>query len=252
MKRAIHDALSQAHEAGEQYWQEHDFRGLLEHELEQFHAKSDDLKQAGRALRSELNGSEHILTPATLMTISRPLLAAAVVAPKLLRGEQNVLPWVLVTGLTDGEGTVARLTDKYFPESGIGSSKFGAQLDPQADSMAGLIMGAAALRSPNIPWRAKAGIAGILATETHKTVWAVRKNYHSLTETGESFAFHPGKVGKTSTAEKFGAFILAAAAHDTEDTQQRDKFANYSLLMASAGIATGELALRGYKKRFGA
>ena len=82
--------------------------------------------------------SDRILTPANVMTASRPLLALYA-AHLLLQPERSkipVTPIVIGMAATDMEGKVARLFDKHYPQWEIGTSKLGTEADQVADTAA--------------------------------------------------------------------------------------------------------------------
>src|SRR5437016_3660232 len=90
---------------------------------------------------------EHLVTPATLLTASRPLIGLKI-AHMLITGEKGTAPWAMVMGLTDMEGGLAKTIDKVFPGSGYGSTELGAALDPIADAAAVLEVCLASLVAP--------------------------------------------------------------------------------------------------------
>jgi hypothetical protein len=192
-----------------------------------------------------LDNPNHFLTPATVMTISRPLIGFEI-GRRLITGEENVTPLMMAVGASDGEGFVARYIDKHFPESGRGSTELGKALDPIADTIALLEIAGAALKAPRVSKLGKAAVGTILASESIKTIWAAYANSKHILSTGNQLVITPSRDGKAATASKFVALTAAVATHDCEPGTQRTTLGWLAIGMALSGIFLGEKARRGY------
>jgi phosphatidylglycerophosphate synthase len=192
--------------------------------------------------------SDHYITPANAMTLSRPVLAG-IAANMLIAGETGVTPWVIAMGLSDAEGNVARAIDKYLPNSKRGSSTKGAKWDPIADSASLLTICAGGLFAPKIPLTGKLAIASVLGHEGIKAVWAARKNMVFLNATGQQLEIPPTLKGKESMAEKFTAVTLAVLSNDIDHEQTKQIIGLGSLGFALTGSIRGEAQRRIYAKK---
>lgn len=202
-------------------------------------------------LNNDVSNVDRILTIPTAVTALRPYIAAKKIAPMLRQGEVGVTPWMGLMMMTDAEGSVARLIDKYWPDSGLGSSSLGAKLDPPADTLAMLRVAGAALQSDRISTRAKVAVTTVLGSEGHKTLWAARNNYRHIMETGQQLSFKPSFLGKTATAHKLAALTLAICSHDMEESEQKKRMTTGALVLALGGTAAGEIALYRYNRLYG-
>ncbi len=189
--------------------------------------------------------SDRKLTVANGMTLSRPLIAGKA-AHKLITGEKGVTPWVAVMAISDAEGTEARLGDKYFPGSWLGSSEIGAEWDPIADTAAIITVGSAGLIAPRMPVLGRAAIATALGHEGYKAAWAIGKNKEYKAIAGKSLKIAPTIEGKESMAEKFSAIILAVAASDFDNQYYRQTLSAAALGLAVTGSLRAESQRRVY------
>lgn len=194
----------------------------------------------------EINhGSDKPFTPADVMTVGRPVLAA-IAARKLLNGEKAVFPWVAAMGFSDMEGKPARLIDKIWPDSGWGTTEHGAEWDPIADTAALLIVSAAALRAPRLTLGAKAATLTVVGQEGFKAGWALLENKRHLETTGSHLKLPSSKAGKEAMAEKLSAIGLAIATGDTDNPYVRAGLTAGALYFAASGVRRGEQARRAY------
>lgn len=183
--------------------------------------------------------SDRIITPANAATLSRPLLASWV-TKMLLTGQRGVTPIVFAMGASDAEGNIARFIDKHFPDSGLGTSKTGAEWDPIADSAAVLMVGAACLIAPRVPHLARAGVATALGHEGFKAAWALRKNAEYEEVAGERLKISPTLEGKASMAEKLSAIGTAVLASDFDNQFARQSIAAGSVYFGVTGAFRAE------------
>ncbi|MEO6513103.1 MAG: CDP-alcohol phosphatidyltransferase family protein [Candidatus Saccharimonadales bacterium] len=197
--------------------------------------------------------TEHLLTPANLLTLSRPLLGAEI-AHRLIHDDcdKNVTPLMLVMAATDGEGYVARLVDKYFPGSGRGSTKLGEAADPIADTAAFLEVAVAALKAPHVSKLGKVAVGIVLTGESVKTGWAIWSNFKHRRATGEQLVIKPSRSGKIATAEKFAALTAAIGTHDLEPGRKRTWLGVVAVGAAIDGTVRGEKARQSYQRNLAA
>ena len=197
-------------------------------------------------MTSNPSDNEHFWTPATAITLSRPL-AALKIARRLVTGEDKVMPLMATVAALDGvDGLVARYMDKYFPELGLGSTETGKALDPIADTAAFLEISAAALKAPRVSKLGKAAVGIVIAGESVKTMWATWANIRHRRATGEQLVIKPSRAGKIATAEKFAALTAAVATHDLEPGRKRTMLGIAAVGAAIDGVLRGEKARRGY------
>lgn len=173
------------------------------------------------------------------MTIPRPPLAA-VAAKMLIKGEHPVTPMVFAALSTDMEGALGRFIDKKLPDSGLGSSEFGAEADIVADTLALLEICGAALIAPRVPVAGKLAVATTLGHEGMKAVWGLNKNRLYRKAGGSKLYIPPTDEGKCSMAEKMMAVGLAVLASDFDDQRIRQPLALTSLALAGIGTLRGE------------
>lgn len=191
-------------------------------------------------------------TPGDAMTYSRPPLAALTGAI-LLRGEKPTAvwnaatPWATLTMATDMEGQVCRLIDKFWPDSGLGSTEHGARNDPIADTMALIEIGGAILKAPRVTPAAKMATAAVFGAEGYKTQWALRRNAAFKARTGEQLILPTSLEGKEAMAEKMTTLILATATHDTDNPLLRTALSAGAMTFAGIGTARGERARQAYE-----
>lgn len=187
----------------------------------------------------DVEPSDRVLTPANGMTASRPILAG-IATKMLLTGQRPVTPVVFLMGASDAEGNLARFIDKHFPESGLGTSKIGAEWDPIADSAAVLMVGAACLVAPRVPVLAKVGVASALGQEGFKAVWALRQNAEYSELAGSRLVITPTLEGKASMAEKLSAIGTAVLASDFDNAVLRQGLGAGSLYFGVTGAFRAE------------
>jgi hypothetical protein len=197
----------------------------------------------------ETNTNGRILTiPTVGMTFPRPFLASKC-AEMLIRGKGPVTPLVALTFATDMEGTPGRIIDKLLPDSGLGTSEFGAKADIVADTVALLEIGGAALFAPRMPITGKLAVGITLGHESLKSVWGLRKN-HEYRNAGskENLYIKPTIEGKCSMAEKMVAVGLAVLASDFNKQKYRQPIAATALAFAVIGTARGEEQRQEYRE----
>lgn len=148
--------------------------------------------------------------------------------------------------VSDAEGNIARLIDKLFPNSGLGTSTFGAELDPLADTAALLIVSSAALFAPRVTRTGKLAIATALGHEGFKAAWAMDRNQEFQNLTGNRLSIQPTLAGKESMAEKFSAIGLATLASDFDHQPTRKILSLVALGMAATGSIRAESQRRIY------
>lgn len=203
-------------------------------------------------VRPDTVPSDRLITPATVMTLSRPVLAGKA-SLMLVRGERYVTPIVAAAAATDMEGNVARLIDKLFPNSGLGVSTKGAQLDPVADTAAVLEIASAALIGPGVSLAGKAAVTSVMGQEGFKSVWALmaasKYRKATISETipnGEMLAMPIEQIGAEAMAEKLWALVLAVATNDVDPGPLRTTLGLGALAFAAVGVTHGEQARSSY------
>lgn len=207
-------------------------------------------RQCGKVafMNPEPSPDERFLTPATVMTLSRPLMAAKL-SQNLIAGKGTVTHWMLAVGASDGEGYVARYMDKHHPEFRMGSTEIGKALDPIADTAAFLEISVAALKAPRVSKLGKIAVGIVLAGESVKTAWATWANIKHRRTTGEQLVIKPSRQGKIATAEKFAALTAAVATHDLKPGRKRTMLGILAVGTAIDGVIRGEKARREYNKQ---
>ncbi len=189
---------------------------------------------------------DRILTiPTVTMTAPRPVLAG-VAADMLISGETLVTPWVAAALSTDMEGMLARVIDKRFPKSGLGSSSFGQKADIVADTLALMEISLAALAGPRVPILGKVAVATTLGHEGFKAAWGINKARVFKSAGGGVLYVTPTNEGKCSMAEKMVSVGLAVIASDLDAPVARQAFSAASLAFALMGTARGEIERRKY------
>jgi hypothetical protein len=164
----------------------------------------------------------------------------------LLNGESPVTPIIFAMSASDAEGNVARLIDKHFPNSGLGSSKIGAEWDPIADTGALLIVGGASLFAPRLSYLSRVSIALALGHEGYKSAWAIGKNKQYGEVASGRLQIKPTIEGKESMAEKFTAVGLAILSSDFDNPDVRRVLSAGALAMAVTGTLRAESQRRIY------
>jgi hypothetical protein len=215
-------------------------------------------------------------TPADSLTVSRPLLAAKA-AHMLINSEKGVTPIVIAVAATDMEGTFARQIDKWFPDSGWGTTAHGASWDTYADTSALLIVSGAALLAPRVTKGGKAAVGLVLGLETAKAGWGLHGNHKymkavnehrvalntllegemdpdatlpllaSINELPRKLEIPASYLGKIAMAEKLTGVTLAVATNDFDNPVYRSGLTAGALYFASAGSYNGEIARREYR-----
>ncbi|MDB5164141.1 MAG: hypothetical protein JWS12_759 [Candidatus Saccharibacteria bacterium] len=198
---------------------------------------------------AEHEPSNKIITLPNALTLARPILADQA-ARKLVQGEKGALWLVMAMAATDMEGIPARLIDKYFPNSGRGKTKLGAEGDQVADVAAILRLGEAIRRAPRISLLGKTATALALAQETRKSVWAVKAAYRYQYYTGERLSIPTIEAGKEAMAEKLVAITFAVATHETDNPMARLALGMAAMGFAIPGALRGESVMKQYNASF--
>ncbi len=208
----------------------------------------------GERSPSDVEPSDRKITIPTLYGATRVPLAAGA-AHLIMKGEKGATALVFAMGLSDAEGMVARKIDKHFPESGLGSSTFGEKLDPVFDGLAGVMLGAALLKGPNISKTAKMAVRVTLGKEGLKAARYLAMDHeyrdalnHRQLEL-KHFKENVVHVGKEATLEEFFALGLATATGETENRKARAALGGLAMAHAVASTWHGEQAGFEYEKR---
>lgn len=186
---------------------------------------------------------EHLLTPATVISLSRPL-AAEKVAHMVSNGERGTWPYLAYVPASDAEGKVARLIDKHFPGSGWGTTKAGTEIDWAMDSAAFMVMAQGVMRGPLVSRRAKAAVGLVLGSEMHKAAAILPISIAYKKASGERLKVPVDMVGKFATAAKFAALSLAVVTHELDPGKTRNEIGNLSLGLAAGGLVLNGLNVR--------
>lgn len=193
--------------------------------------------------------SDKIFTPANAVSVAR-LGIAAKVAQKLVVGERYVTPWVCGMGASDAvDGFLARLIDRVAPESGLGASKFGADVDEYVDAAAMIIVGGAALVAPRMPIPGRLAVAAILGNEGTKVAWALQKNeeYRQVAE-GRRLRIPASLANKEAMAEKITGMVVAVLASDFDDPRTRNALGAVAFGFAAAGSVRSQVHRQEYEE----
>ncbi len=202
--------------------------------------------------------SEKILTPANVLTASRPIIGGIALA-NLIKGKGDGTfrrSAFLVTALgaaTDMEGVPARLVDKRFPNSGRGSTVHGQKADPLADTIFAAEVAAGVVGGKNTSMLAKLSAVIIAAKESRKTKWYVGMNdkyANALAANGqteEKLVIPVDNAGKEAMVEEMIGLGLAVATADLN----KKPLLRTALGLAAIGHAVvaftrGEQVLRHY------
>ncbi len=185
-------------------------------------------------------------TPADVLTVSRPVLAATA-GYMLLHGKRPASVVAAAAAATDMEGVLARAIEKRWPGSGWGITEHGAEWDTYADATALLIIGACALKGPRVSLMGKAAIFEIIGQEGSKAGWAMYQNArYQQAEEGRLY-LPPSLQGKEAMAEKLVGAVFAVATNDFDDLRMRTGLGVAALGFATTGAIRGELARRSYQ-----
>lgn len=193
--------------------------------------------------------SDKLVTPANAMTASRPILAIKA-AKMLLDGDRGVGSVVAIMAATDMEGSVARVIDKRWPDSGLGTSTKGAKADKYADAISLITVAGAAMLAPRVSIPGKLAVGTILAQEGYKTIWAGVRAAQYARETGELLEIPVNLEGKEAMSEKFVALESAVLTGDTDSPLLRISLGIAALSFAGIGAWRGEKVRRGYEQEF--
>lgn len=207
------------------------------------------VERSQRGGAPEVEQSDRIITPANLLSASRPALALKA-ASMLLHGQKGAGAVVALMAATDMEGYPARKIDKKWPESGLGTSKFGTKADTYADASAMLIVAGAALLAPRVSAPGKAAVGIVLAQEGYKTGWAALRAAQYLQATGELLEIPTDIIGKVAMVKKFVAIEAAVCTGDFDNPYIRQGLGAASLGFALAGASDGESARTSYQELF--
>ncbi len=199
---------------------------------------------------------DRLITPANIMTLSRPALAL-LVDKMLLAGEKPITPIIALMALSDMDGKVARFFDKNFPELNIGTTKIGAMGDQISDTLSILIVSSAASFAPRVSPMSKVAILSILGQEGIKSIWALKSshNYTKLRKSthnssGDKLVLPTSKRGKKAMAEKLISLVCAIATNDTDNEFVKRGLELTSLSLAGMGIYHGEKAREEYNSQY--
>lgn len=203
--------------------------------------------RAQNAPEQTVTPSQRIITPATAMTLARPVLAG-IAAERLLHGKPNAFVPTLLMGASDMDGKLARFLDKHFPDLGIGSTEFGAKADTYMDAASLLLVAGAILRAPRVPLTAKTGTAMVLGRETAKAAWAYGANNKYKQAGGEGQLFiQPTKEAKAAMGEEFSCMALAALSNDLTNPLARQTAGLGALYFGATGALRGNQEVGLYK-----
>lgn len=207
------------------------------------------VERSQQAGKPETTPSDKLITPATMLSASRPALAIKA-ARMLLHGQKGAGLVVAGMAATDMEGYPARKIDQKWPESGMGTSKFGAKADIYADASALLIVAGAALLAPRVSVPGKIAVGIILAQEGYKTGWAAIRAAQYMRASGEMLDIPTETEGKIAMVKKFAAIEAAVLTGDTDNPYARGGLGAVAIGFAIDGTVQGEIARRDYQEIF--
>lgn len=192
--------------------------------------------------------SERILTPATFITVLRPVFGM-IAAEKNIHHKKGTFKYVAAMGFSDGaDGALSRWIDRTFPNSGLGTSKFGAKADTVADPAGAVPVSVSTLVSERVPLAAKAGVAAVLTQEAAKINWARQANRDFLQAGGDEQLFiQPTKEGKAAMAEKFACLGVAALASEFDSPTVKHVLGAVALYFGVTGALRGNEQVGLYK-----
>jgi phosphatidylglycerophosphate synthase len=189
---------------------------------------------------------EHLLTPANIMTLSRPILGYFA-SKKILENEPGVTPLVVAMSVSDAtDGFVARYVDTHHPDSGRGSTHIGKSIDPIADTIAMLEISIATLRAPGVSTLGKSAVGIVLAVEGFKTAWAMKENYRHFKKTREWLVISRNDDGQYATFSKLLAIGAAVSTNNLTPSRGRTTLGATAIGAAIFGVIFGEKARSSY------
>lgn len=97
------------------------------------------------------------------------------IATMLKEGEQGIFPHALGMTVSDLDGKLALLLDKYFPSLNIGSSEIGKVGDQVIDVAAAIAVSQAAIRAPRMSRAARLAAGLVLSFEASKSAWYAKQ-----------------------------------------------------------------------------
>lgn len=185
--------------------------------------------------------SDKRVTPANVMTASRPLLGVWA-ARTLLRGKKYAVGAAFIAGITDMEGYVARKVDQKWPESGRGRSNKGKMADPIADTIMLAEVATGALLGPRVSRLGKAAVIIAIGQEAYKAQQAIRLNNTYQALTGEALDVPITMKGKEAMAEKMLGVGLATLTNSFDNSLVRTVTGAAALGFSVAGALRGHSA----------
>ncbi len=203
--------------------------------------------QSVGSVESDIEPSKKIVTPATIMSASRPELARRA-RNRLVNGQKGAAYWAAAAFITDMEGSAARLTDKLFPKWHRGRTEFGELADIVADTAALLIISEGVLRGPKVHPLGKVAMLEILGQEGLKASWAGFRTAQFKKFTGEGLKIPVTPEGKEAMAEKMVGAGLAVATNELDNPTAKFAVGVASVAFATAGVKRGETVRRQYDK----
>jgi phosphatidylglycerophosphate synthase len=134
------------------------------------------------------------------------------------------------------------------PNSGLGTSPFGAKADIIADTAALVTVGGAALIAPRMPIVSRIAVATVFGHEAFKSTWGLNKNRIWRKAGGnDNLYIKPTLNGKCSMAEKMTAVGFAVLSSDFDEQAYRQPLAAAALAFAVIGTARGEQERQDYE-----
>jgi phosphatidylglycerophosphate synthase len=195
--------------------------------------------------------SKRIVTPATVLSGLRPILAVMAVY-HLSKGKVKLAAAeATVSAITDyADGKLARGIEPYFP--GWGVTETGAQADQGADTAALAILGVGMVISKRAHPLARAASALVTAHEGYKVRRAaiMSADYQARTQTKGFPQIPSSKIGKISIGLKQAAeagAVVTALDSLIERPAARLKVAATSFGAAVGGVIFAEVAGMGYE-----
>jgi len=203
----------------------------------------------GNGRKSTVEPSDRIITPATIMSASRPELARRA-RNRLINGQKGAAYITAACFATDMEGSVARLIDKLFPGKGWGVSKFGIPADTIADSAALMIIGEGIIKGPKVHPLGKLATGMVLGQESFKAGWAGLRTVQFKAATGQRLEIPVQIEGKEAMVEKMFGIELAVITNELDSPAARLAIGSAALTVATAGSVRGEAIRRAYDRAY--